>query len=114
MRLEPGSLFLLIAIVFLAGIGVGWLLSTVRVKGRINVSLEPPGMSAGTQGFVTTKLSKTRKMEIKCACGSLMKFCDPVEPGYQPYPTGDSVTCPNCSRTKDLTEIRKLAGDAQA
>jgi hypothetical protein len=65
MRLEPGSLFLLIAIVFLAGIGVGWLLSTVRVKGRISVSLEPPGTSTGTQRFVTAKLSKTRKMEIK-------------------------------------------------
>ena len=114
MRLDPSSLYLFIAIAFLAGIAVGWLLATVRVKGRINVSLEPPGSSTGTQGLVTTKTSKTRMMEIKCACGSLMKFRDPVEPGYQPYPTGDSVTCPNCGRSKDLTEIRKLAENVQA
>jgi hypothetical protein len=114
MRLEPSSLYLFIAIVFLAGIAIGWLLATIRVKGRISVSLQPPGTSMGAQGLVTTKTSKTRKMEIKCACGSLMKFRDPVEPGYQPYPTGDSVTCPNCGTSKDLTEIRKLERNAQA
>lgn len=114
MRLNPTSSYLFLAIVFFAGIAVGWLLATVRVKARINVSLEPPGTSTGTQQLMTTKLSKMRKMEIKCACGSLMRFCDPAEPGYQPYPTGDSVTCSNCGRTKDLTEIRKMVGDAQA
>jgi len=111
MRSGPSSSYLLVAIAFFAGIAVGWLLATVRVKGRLHVSLAPPGASTSTPWIVTTK---TQKMEIKCVCGSLMKFRDPVEPGYQPYPTGDSVTCPDCGRVKDLTEIRKLGGNAQA
>lgn len=110
MHSDPGSSYLLAAIAFFAGIAVGWLLATVRIKGRVQVSLTPSGTSTNTQRLVT---AKTRKMEIKCVCGSLMKFRDPVEPGYQPFPTGDSVTCPNCGRTKDLTEIRKLEGNAQ-
>jgi hypothetical protein len=111
MRSDPSSLYLVAAIAFFAGIAVGWLLATVRVKGRIQVSLAPPGTGTPARLNITTK---TRKMEIKCGCGSLMKFRDPVEPGYQPYPTGGSVTCPDCGRTKDLTEIRKLERDVQA
>ena len=87
--------YLLIVIAFVAGIAVGWLLATVRVRGTIHVSARPMGTNsgAGTRSLVGTK---TRTMELKCTCGSLLKFRDPVEPGYQPYPSGDSVVCPNC------------------
>ena len=109
MHSDQSSSYLLIAIAFFAGIAVGWLLSNV-VKGRLQFSLAP-GASTGARWLVTTK---TREMKLKCVCGSLMKFCDPVKPGYQPFPTGDSVTCPNCGKTMDVTEIRKLEGSAQA
>ncbi len=105
--------YLLIAIAFVVGIAVGWLLATVRVKGTIHVSALPTETSsgAGARSLVPTK---TRTMELKCACGSLLKFRDPVEPGYQLYPSGDSVVCPNCGKIKDLSEIRKiLEKDAQ-
>ena len=110
MRSEPSSSYLLTAIVFFVGIAVGWLLATFRVKGRIPTSLAPRWTSTAAQRLVAIN---THKLEIKCVCGSLMKFRDPVAPGYQPYPTGESVTCPNCGRTNDLTEIRKLEGHAQ-
>lgn len=61
-----------------------------------------------------TSPSKTRTMEIKCGCGSLLKFRDPMELGYQPYPSGDSITCPNCGKVMNLKELRKLETGAQA
>lgn len=109
MRWDPSSPYLLAAIAFFVGVAVGWLLAVARAKGRIDVSLALPGASTVTRRAV---MIKRQTIEVKCPCGSLMKFRDPVAPGYQPYPTGDSVTCPSCGRTNDLTEIRKLEGDA--
>ena len=43
-----------------------------------------------------------------------IEFRDPVEPADQPYPSGDSVTCRNCGRTRDLKEIRKPEGESRA
>lgn len=93
--------------VFLAGVLIGWLLATYRIKATIDVSADTAGTARGRR-----RRAKTYRMEIRCLCGSLLKFSDPVGPGYQPYPTGDSVTCPNCGRVKDLTEIRQLQKEA--
>jgi hypothetical protein len=101
------SSYLLFAIAFVAGIAVGWLLATVRVKATIRASALPARTSSGA-GTRSLAPAKARTMELKCACGSLLKFRDPVEPGYQPYPSGDSVVCPNCGKIKDLSEIRKM------
>ena len=91
---------MLTAIVFLVGIAIGWLLATYWIRGTVRVSAGPAGTA------------KTYRMEIKCLCGSVLKFRDPVAPGYEPYPTGDSITCPNCGRVKDLKEIRELQKEA--
>jgi hypothetical protein len=108
---HAGSLGLLVVAAFLAGLGAGWLLATVRGKGSGRTSLLPTDTATGTRRPVTRRI---QTMELKCACGSLLKFRDPVEPGYQPYPSGDSVTCPNCGRTRDLKEIRKLESESRA
>jgi hypothetical protein len=100
-----------ILIAFLLGIGVGWLVATVRVKGKIHVSMSPASSGTGNRWAVT---KTTQVMELTCACGELLKFRNPVEPGYQPFPSGDSVTCPHCGRVTSLTEIHKLEKDAQA
>lgn len=99
----------LTAIVFLAGIAIGWTLATYRLRATIHASAAPGGTAAGRPIRV-----KTYRMEIRCLCGSVLKFSDPMEPGYQPYPTGASVTCPNCGRVKDLKEIRELQKDVTA
>ena len=99
----------LTASVFLAGIAIGWLLATYWTKAATYFSGVRAGAAADRPGTV-----KTYRMEIRCLCGSLLKFRDPVGPGYQPFPTGDSVTCPNCGRVKDLKEIRELQKDVSA
>lgn len=108
MSSDPANFYLPAVVAFLAGVAVGWLLATIRLKGTIDIHALPVGT-----GSVAGQ-RKTRTMEIKCGCGSLLKFRDPVEPGYQPYPSGDSLTCPNCGRAMNLGEIRKLEKDAQA
>ena len=108
MGSDPAKSYLLAVITFLAGIAVGWLLATIHRKGRIDIPVPPVGIDSGAGK------RRTRTIEIKCGCGALLKFRDPAEPGYQPYPSSDSITCPNCGRVKNLKEIRKLEKDAQA
>ena len=96
--------------IFLAGLAAGWLIATVRVSGSARISFRSPG---NVTPFLATKA--TRTLELKCACGSLWKFRDtpgPLPPGFQPYPTGDSYSCPRCGKVTDLNEIRKLAANA--
>ena len=105
--------YLLAAIAFLAGIVVGWLLATVRARATMRDS----AWSAGTDPAVGTRrpmTAKIRTMELKCACGALSKFRDPVEDGYLPFPSGDSVACPSCGRVLKLNEFRKLEKDARS
>ena len=97
----------LLGMVFVAGIVVGWILANVmRTRDTILAAL-PPGtdLSSGAGRIGKTKV---RIMELKCKCGSVLKFRDPVEPGYQPYPSGDSFSCSDCGKVYDLREIHKL------
>jgi hypothetical protein len=104
--------YLFAAIAFIAGIAVGWVLATARAKASTS-DFTSPLMTGSAAGTGRSARVKARTMEMKCACGSLSKFRDPVEPGYLPFPDGDSIACPNCGRVTKLKEIRKLAGDAQ-
>jgi len=102
----------LLGIAFGAGIVIGWILATVtRGRATIQLSALPPGTDMNT-GPVRVAMKKTRTMELKCKCGSVLKFRDPVEPGYQPYPSGDSFSCSGCGKVYDLKEIRKLEKSA--
>ena len=108
-NLTDSYLFALVA--FLVGIAVGWVLATARGKGTTSDFTSAPGTAsvAGTG----RRTVKARTMEMRCACGTVSKFHDPVLPGYQPFPDGDSVTCPNCGRVAKLNQIRQLERDAQ-
>jgi hypothetical protein len=101
-------LFALVA--FLAGIAVGWLLATSRGKGV--TSDFTSATATGSVGIGRTRAVKARVMEMQCACGTVSKFRDPVEPGYQPFPDGDSITCSSCGRVTKLQQIRKVEKDA--
>lgn len=103
----------LLGIAFVAGIVVGWILANVtRTKETIQLSALPPGtdLSAGARRVAKIKV---RTMELKCKCGTVLKFRDPVEPGYQPYPSGDSFTCSGCGKVYNLREIHNLEKGAQ-
>jgi hypothetical protein len=103
----------LLGIAFVAGIVVGWMLANLtRSKQTIELSAPPPGtdLSTGVRRVAKTKI---RTMELKCKCGAVLKFRDPVQPGYQPYPSGDSFSCSNCGKVFDLSQIRSLEKDAQ-
>jgi hypothetical protein len=103
---NAGSSLLLIA-VFVAGLAAGWLLATFRPRARL--SLQPTG--TGTSSLAA---KRARILELKCGCGSVWKFRDStgaLPPGYEPYPKGDSYTCPNCGRSIDLKAIQKLEAD---
>jgi hypothetical protein len=98
----------LLGIAFLAGIVLGWMLANVtRTRDTIQLAALPPetDLGAGVRRIAKTKV---RVMELKCKCGSVLKFRDPVEPGYQPYPSGDSFTCSGCGKVYDLGEIHNL------
>jgi hypothetical protein len=98
----------LLGIAFVAGIVVGWMLANVtRTKEIIEVSALRSGTDLST-GARRVAMTKVRTMELKCKCGSVLKFRDPVEPGYQPYPSGDSFSCSGCGKVYDLREIHKL------
>ena len=98
----------LLGAVFIAGIFVGWLLASVtRTRAAIQLSGLPFGTDVSA-GAARAAVKKVRTMELKCKCGSVLKFRDPVEPGYQPYPSGDSFTCSSCGKVYDLREIHKL------
>ncbi len=96
----------LLGIVFVAGIFLGWVLANVNRTRETILSALPPGtdLSTGARAGMT----KIRTMELKCECGSVLKFRDPVEPGYEPYPSGDSFSCSSCGKVYDLRQIRKL------
>ena len=102
----------LLGIVFVAGILVGWVLANVMRTKETILSALPLGtdLSSGARRFGKTKV---RIMELKCQCGMMLKFRDPVEPGYEPYPSGDSFTCSSCGKVYDLKEMRNLATGAQ-
>jgi hypothetical protein len=103
----------LLGIAFVAGIVVGWILANVtRTREMIQLSALPPGADMNT-GSMRVAMKKTRTMELKCKCGSVLKFRDPLEPGYQPYPSGDSFSCSGCGKVYDLKEIHKLEKSTQ-
>lgn len=105
--------------VFMAGIAVGWLLANLRrnkegVQEALQAAAQLSSLPAGTGLKLGTRgVTKTRVMEVKCTCGSLLKFRDPVADGYQPFPSGDQFACSSCGKTYDLQEIRKLKSGAQ-
>lgn len=76
--MSSGVVWSYVLIAFVAGIAVGFLLA---VRFKMSVSVLPSGAGAGKRLLMTEKI---HMMEVKCVCGSLLKFRDPVEPGYQP------------------------------
>lgn len=102
----------LLGMVFVAGVVIGWILANVmRTKETILSAL--PGTDLGTGAGLRIGKTKIRVMELKCKCGAMLKFRDPVAPGYEPYPTGDSFACSNCGKVYDLKEMRNLERGAQ-
>jgi len=103
----------LIGMVFIAGVVIGWILANVTRTKETILSALPPGtdLSTGARRFGKTKV---RIMELKCKCGTMLKFRDPVAPGYEPYPTGDSFTCSSCGKVYNLAEMRNLEKGAQS
>ncbi len=97
----------LLGIVFVAGIFVGWVLANVTRTKETILSALPPGTDLGASAR-RVAMKKVRTMELKCKCGSVLKFRDPVEPDYQPYPSGDSFSCSSCGKVFDLREIHNL------
>ncbi len=102
----------LLGVVFVAGIVVGWILANVMRTRETILSALPPGTDLGT-GARRLGKTKIRIMELKCQCGTMLKFRDPVEPGYEPYPSGDSFTCSGCGKVFDLREILNTGCRAQ-
>ena len=99
-----------LVIAVIAGVAIGWLLASIRMKGTMRLSATPsvPGISP------QRTVAKTRTMELRCKCGSIMKFRDPVEDGYHPFPSGDSVACSSCGKVIDLEQFRKLQSAGRA
>lgn len=120
MGAASNGLFMIVLFAFVAGIAVGWFFGTARIRlgGSMRVSTAPPeatpGICTNWSGEAVKSASKARTMELRCKCGSVWKFRDPPEPGFEPFPVGDSFSCPKCGFATDLRRIRKLVQDARA
>ena len=104
--------YLLAVIAFIAGTAFGWVLASARARGTTG-DFTTTTAAGSVAGIARARMVKARTMEMKCACGTVSKFRDPVEPGFQPFPDGDSITCSNCGRVTNLNQIRKMERDAQ-
>lgn len=104
-------LMVAIALVF-AGIGVGWALATRRSKESLMKDFMSQAAGAVASGGGPARVA-VRTMEMKCSCGSVSKFRDPVEDGYLPFPDGDSFACPSCGRVRKMGEIKRMVRDAR-
>jgi hypothetical protein len=104
----------LLGIVFAAGIVIGWILANVMRTRDTILSALPPGTDLGAGAGLRLGKTKVRIMELKCKCGTMLKFRDPVAPGYEPYPSGDSFSCSSCGKVYNLAEMRSLATGAQS
>ncbi|HVN63995.1 MAG TPA: hypothetical protein VMT58_05120 [Candidatus Binataceae bacterium] len=97
-----------IAFVLVIGVAIGWFIATFRARKTTLDALRPTVFGAGTGAK-----QKIRTIELQCSCGNKLKFRDPVEPGYEPFPQSDSVACPNCGKVRDLGKILKRAEAAR-
>jgi len=119
MGAQPG-VYMLMAAAFFAGLAVGWFAATARVRlgGSMRVSSVPqgttPGIHTSWSSEVAKATAKARTMELRCQCGSVWKFRDPPEPGFEPFPPGNSFSCPKCGHVTDFERIRKLVQDVQS
>lgn len=103
----------LLGMVFVAGIVIGWILANVMRTRDTILSALPPGTDLGAGSGLRIGKTKIRIMELKCKCGTMLKFRDPVAPGYEPYPSGDSFACSNCGKVYNLAEMRNLEKGSQ-
>lgn len=103
------SPFILLLVGFLLGIFVGRRTRNFSIERSPDVGAAP---SAGTRSPLLIK-KVVRKMEINCQCGASLKFAEGenLPSGYQPMPTGDVYTCPQCGRAIDLKKIHSLEKD---
>jgi hypothetical protein len=104
--------WLAVAGIFAVGVLVGWLIATLRLLRTFQISVtRGSGDSPPKLAFAKTE----RLLELKCECGSQWKFREgpgDMPPGFRPFPVGASFVCPNCGRSTDLTQVRKLQASA--
>lgn len=95
-----------------AGFLVGWFVANSRSQDSANPQSWSP---ASPEIRTPTRPRSERILQVKCQCGAIWKFHDSSRgsaPGEQPLPTGDSYTCPQCGKTIDLAQARKLMAEA--
>ena len=74
----------------------------------------PAGDRPGHRRRARLGKTKIRIMELKCKCGTMLKFRSSRYLGDgKLYPTGDSFTCSSCGKVYDLKEMRNLEKGAQ-
>src|SRR5215467_7646639 len=95
-----------IALIFLGGVLVGWILAKVRVNSVVDLTTMPPAnLDPGqllasnaptTKTIFRVNKSLVRTMNLKCKCGAEARFSDHPNPtaGIAPFPEGDSFACP--------------------
>ena len=108
---------ILIIGIFVAGFGLGWVLSSIRLRGSPTSNFEK--LAADLESRSTTLsggVSSLRIYELRCMCGAVLKFRGAHDAGpseLPPFPDGDSYTCPSCGASVDLKKIRGLIQNAK-
>jgi len=104
-----------VLVIFLLGVGVGWVLGKFRVSGRANIDFT--GVNPTPGSFKSVKTTTVRSLTLKCKCGAVWNFREGTglfAPDTQPIPSGDSFVCPKCGKSIDLKAERQFEAEALA
>jgi hypothetical protein len=98
--------------IFIAGYALGWITALTRLRSSLSFKsgadlANPPLMEMDW----AKAASSTHFYQIKCKCGTTVKFRGAHDTGPSDlpvFPEGDTYTCPSCGTAMDLKPIREI------
>jgi hypothetical protein len=98
--------------IFIAGFALGWITALTRQRSSLSFKsgADLADISQMQKDLAKTTTS-THFYQIKCKCGTTVKFRGAHDTGPSDlpvFPDGDTYTCPNCGTAMDLKPIREV------
>jgi len=98
--------------IFIAGYALGWITALTRQRGSVSYRSGADLADASQMLLDRAKAaSSTHFYQIKCKCGTTVKFRGTHDTGpsdLPAFPDGDTYTCPNCGTAMDLKPVREI------
>jgi len=97
--------------IFIAGYALGWITALTRLRSSVNFKSAVDLANPSQMALGSAAASLTHFYQIKCKCGTTVKFRGANDSGpsdLPPFPDGDTYTCPNCGTAMDLKPVREV------